>query len=865
MNDVLKSRKRISHFEQDNAQIKEIKIYVEQVLDAAYGCYVWPSALVLSEFLFYNRTRFLNKTILEVGAGTCLPSLTILKSTQPAHMIVTDIESILPVIHDCLRLNGIQETVWVEALEWGQFGSPKSIDYLIRHTVQAEWDTKIDYIIGSDTFYDPSEFENLLVLVSYVVHQHNQNCVFFTAYQERSPKRSIQYLLDKWDLQCRLIPKDLFEFDELKYIDDQDDESEIKVNSVELSHCRPYYIDGKALPDYHNMVQRRLHGLIVSVGDVAQWNVGGREIQCSIKSISGDQTHYKIDQHITEIEICTERPTKKKNTENGYVKSLVDIISHSFTNSDAYHILGIPTVKSILLHGVSGVGKTTIIKRVAESFACHLYEISIYDLLLYKEEEYTLAEFLNYNPLSLIINKAKHTTPSIVILRDLNALVGGEKSRKLVDILQKEIDKIDNSVCVIGLAHQLSSLPEAFKRTDIFRQHMAIPIPTMPERAQLVKEILQEELDLEGESLEKITTQISLRTSGYVARDLKRLVRQAKLKSLRRRHENQEEVDVADKLAKLSLCVIDEGDFEYALETYRAPQQIEQGTTVPKRNWKELGGYQAIKDRIRQAVLLPLQEPHLFTKLGVKPPSGLLLYGPSGSGKTAIVQALITESKMNVLSIKGPEIFSKYLGETEEKIRKLFNAAKRMAPCIIFIDEMDAIGSKRGLDDVSGGVNERVLSTLLNEMDGVEGRQGVIVIGCTNRPDQIDDAILRPGRLDQLIFVGLPTLEDRVDIIMAYMRRMSVFEDVDPEMIAKKTEFCTGADLENLFREAGTLALRKDMNAQYIRKEDIEDVIVNICERAENQILQGKLDIYERNKHLVILIVIIRSSRKVVN
>lgn len=167
-------------------------------------------------------------------------------------MIVTDIESILPVIHDCLKLNDIQETVRIEALEWGQFGSPKSIDYLIRNTVQAEWDTKIDYIIGSDTFYDPSgkkrlnkndknsyisyiEFENLLVLVSYVIHQHNQNCVFFTAYQERSPKRSIQHLLDKWDLQCRLIPKDLFEFDELKYIDDEDDESEIKVNSGTLS------------------------------------------------------------------------------------------------------------------------------------------------------------------------------------------------------------------------------------------------------------------------------------------------------------------------------------------------------------------------------------------------------------------------------------------------------------------------------------------------------------------------------------------------------------------------------------------------------------------------------------------------------
>ncbi|CAO3680990.1 unnamed protein product [Rhizopus stolonifer] len=179
--------------------------------------------------------KFMDKTVLEVGAGTCLPSLTILKSIQPAHMIVTDIENILPVIHDCLELNNVRELVHVSALDWGQFGTPNSIDYLIKHTVQAKWDTKIDYIIGSDTFYDPSEFENLLVLISCVIHQHNPNCVFFTAYQERSPKRSIQYLLEKWNLQCRLIPKDSFDFDELKYTDDQDIESEIKVNSGTLS------------------------------------------------------------------------------------------------------------------------------------------------------------------------------------------------------------------------------------------------------------------------------------------------------------------------------------------------------------------------------------------------------------------------------------------------------------------------------------------------------------------------------------------------------------------------------------------------------------------------------------------------------
>ncbi|CAO3680982.1 unnamed protein product [Rhizopus stolonifer] len=443
-----------------------------------------------------------------------------------------------------------------------------------------------------------------------------------------------------------------------------------------------------------------------------------------------------------------------------------------------------------------------------------------------------------------MMNKAVHTAPSIVILRDLNAFSKDEKSQRLIDILSKEIRKINNSVCVIGLARQLSSLPDAFKRTDIFRQHMALPIPTMTERTGLIKEILEEE-DMNSSLCEKYASQISLRTSGYVAKDLKRLIKQAQLKSKRRLPKQ----DIADQLAHLSLSSdIHWEDIEYALEAYRPSQQMEQGSSVPKRDWKEWGGYKSTKDKVRQAVLLPIQQPQVFTKLGIKPPSGLLLYGPSGSGKTALVQALITESKMNVIAIKGPEIFSKYLGETEEKVRKLFASAKRMAPCIVFIDEMDAIGSKRGAD-LSGGVNERVLSTLLNEMDGVEGRQGVVVIGCTNRPDHIDDAILRPGRLDQLVYIGLPTLEDRVDIARSYISRMSVAKDVDPKELAKQTEFCTGADIENLFREAGTLALRKNMETQHICKEDFDNVIISICERAENQVLQGKLDVYERFLH----------------
>lgn len=358
------------------------------------------------------------------------------------------------------------------------------------------------------------------------------------------------------------------------------------------------------------------------------------------------------------------------------------------------------------------------------------------------------------------------------------------------------------------------------------------------------------------------------RTSGYVVRDLILLLRQAKLKSMR---SNQ---DIVNQLKNLTLDqdgTIQWSDFEYALSTYRPSQRTQIESTLPKRDWDEMGGYKTIKDRMKQAILLPLFQPQVFKKLGIKPPSGLLLYGPSGCGKTALVQALVSESMMNIISINGPEIFSKYLGETEHKLRTIFATAKRISPCIIFVDEMDAIGTKRGMDASDGnGVNERVLSTLLNEMDGVEERQGVVVIGCTNRPDQIDDAILRPGRLDQLIFVGLPTLEDRIDIIQKLVKKVSVSNSVDPIELAKQTEFCTGADLENLFRydkiplfylimppnihaykyrEAGTAALRNDINTNSIDQQDIDSAIVSICERAEDQILQGNLNVYEKFLH----------------
>ncbi|KAM3589631.1 hypothetical protein VKS41_000489 [Umbelopsis sp. WA50703] len=314
--------------------------------------------------------------------------------------------------------------------------------------------------------------------------------------------------------------------------------------------------------------------------------------------------------------------------------------------------------------------------------------------------------------------------------------------------------------------------------------------------------------------------------------------------------------DVASALDNLSLSegqnnsspILGWNNLEYALENSLPSQQAGFETTMDKKSWDDIGGYADLKIKLQRAVLLPISNPETYATLGISPPSGLLLYGPSGCGKSLLVQALASESTMNVINVKGPEVFSKYLGETEAVIRNLFATAKRVSPCIVFIDEMDSIACKRGWDSGEGGnsVNERVLSTLLNEMDGVEGRTGVFVIGCTNRPDQIDDAILRPGRLDLLLHVDLPTRQDRQHIIQGIMSQMAIASEVNAETIAEATAHCTGADLHSIFREAAKHAIREDVHISHIFQRHIDIAVGNVQRKAEKYALDGSNQVFKK-------------------
>ncbi|KAF9431139.1 spermatogenesis associated protein 5 [Podila epigama] len=505
-----------------------------------------------------------------------------------------------------------------------------------------------------------------------------------------------------------------------------------------------------------------------------------------------------------------------------------------------------------LITGVSGSGKKTLAKACCQRLALRIFPLSLARALADKEiMESDQSATLSH--IHTIFDRALQAAPSAVIIEDMDAIakdVGMESQlhSTTVSILRQEMERArqGNNVFVIGISRNRAKLPETFVRPDLFQHEFNITVPLKAQR----QEILEGYLRLACKDTLSDTRALALRTaqmtSGYVAKDLRDLCRSALLHSNRRNCLASETINMEDSVDNLGGMLerttitneleprvrsgIEWKDLEYAIGASKPSQQVEFDGHVHQTRWGDFGGYSLLKKRVYQAVHWPITHPETFKRMGVKPPMGLLLYGPSGCGKTMLVQALASESNMNFIPIKGPEIFSKYLGETEATLRRLFAMARQIAPCILFFDEMDSIGAKRGWGgdgDSAGtnGVNERVLSTLLNEMDGVEERAGVIVIGCTNQPRAIDDALLRPGRLDQLIYLGYPTLKDRQEIIETIAKRIPLTEDASVRSrLAKETAGFSPADLEALFREAAIKTLRRDIKSVCVDIADIDVV-----------------------------------------
>lgn len=496
------------------------------------------------------------------------------------------------------------------------------------------------------------------------------------------------------------------------------------------------------------------------------------------------------------------------------IMKIREMIELPLKHPELFERLGIDPPKGVLLYGPPGTGKTLIARAVANESGASFFTINGPEIMskFYGQSEENLRR---------AFEEAEKNAPSIIFIDEIDAIapkreeVHGEVERRVVSQLLTLMDGLKGrgKVIVIGATNRPDSLDPALRRPGRFDREIEIGVPDRNGR----KEILQ--IHTRGMPLADDVDLDYLAdvTHGFVGADLAALAREAAMSALRR-YLPEIDLDKPIPTEVLRKMVVTMKDFKEALKNIEPSALREVMVEIPKVKWDDIGGLHEVKQRLREAVEWPLKNPKVFKRMGIRPPKGILLYGPPGTGKTLLAKAVATESEANFLSIKGPEIFSKWVGESEKAIRELFKKAKQTAPSIIFLDELDALAPRRGSYEGTR-VTETVVNQLLTSIDGLEQLNDVVVIGATNRPDIIDPSLLRPGRFDELILVGPPDKEARKEIFKIHTRKMPLADDVDLDELAELTEGYAGADIEGICREAGMIALRENMNANVVKME----------------------------------------------
>ena len=495
-----------------------------------------------------------------------------------------------------------------------------------------------------------------------------------------------------------------------------------------------------------------------------------------------------------------------------------EMIELPLKHPELFDRLGIDPPKGVLLHGPPGTGKTLIAKAVANEAGASFFTINGPEIMskFYGQSEENLRK---------VFQEAEKNAPSIIFLDEIDAIapkrseVHGEVERRVVSQLLTLLDGLKGrgKVIVIGATNIPDAIDPALRRPGRFDREIRIGVPDREGR----KEILQIHTRSMPKGEDFNIDLLADITYGFVGADLAALAREAAMNALRR---YLPEIDLekpipTDVLEKMEVTM---QDFKQALKGIEPSAIREFFVEVPKVTWNDVGGLQQVKQSLREAVEWPLEKPQVFKRMGIKPPRGILLYGPPGTGKTLIAKAVANESNANFISIKGPEILSKWVGESEKAVRELFKRAKQVAPTIVFLDELDAIAPRRGVYSGSH-VTESVVNQLLTSMDGLESMEGVVVIGATNRPDIIDPGLLRPGRFDRLLLVPAPDKEARIEILKIHTKDMPLDKNVDLKEIAERSEGYSGADLEALCREAAMIALRKNEKAKKVTLSNFEE------------------------------------------
>ena len=515
-----------------------------------------------------------------------------------------------------------------------------------------------------------------------------------------------------------------------------------------------------------------------------------------------------------------------------------EIIELPLKHPELFERLGIHPPKGVLLYGPPGTGKTLIARAVANESGANFFSINGPEIMskYYGQSEQKLRE---------IFLKAEESAPSIIFIDEIDSIapkreeVQGEVERRVVAQLLTLMDglKERGHVVVIGASNRIDAVDPALRRPGRFDREINIGVPDKNGR----KEVLAIHtrgmpMGISEQEKNEFLDEISEYTYGFVGADLAALVRESAMNALRR-YLPEIDLDKPIPAEILEKMAVRKEDFMEALKLIEPSSLREVTAEIPNVKWTDIGGLNEVKSELREAVELPLLKPDVFKKLGIRPSKGFMLYGPPGVGKTLLAKAVATESKANFISVKGPEVLSKWVGESEKAIREIFKKAKQVAPCIVFLDEIDSIAPRRGsLGD--SGVTERMVNQLLTSLDGIETLQGVVVIGATNRPDIVDNALVRSGRFDKMIYIPPPDRESRLKIFEVHTKNMPLSRDVNLEELADKTDGYVGADLENLCREAGMMAYRENPDASEVSQKNFMEAMRVIKPSVDENVLK---------------------------
>ncbi|KAK4841214.1 hypothetical protein QYF36_000852 [Acer negundo] len=502
------------------------------------------------------------------------------------------------------------------------------------------------------------------------------------------------------------------------------------------------------------------------------------------------------------------------------VESLRELITFPLLYSEQALKLGLKWPRGLLLYGPPGTGKTSLVRAVVQECDAHLTVISPHSVHKAHagESEKVLREAFKEASSHAMSGK-----PSVVFIDEIDALCPRRDHRREQDVrLASQLFTLMDSnkpsstsiphVVVVASTNRVDAIDPALRRSGRFDAEIEVTVPTEEERFEILKLYakkipLESNVDLQA---------IAACCNGYVGADLEALCREATMSAVKRSSD-------ADECASV-FCVTME-DWKHARSV--VGPSITRGVTVeiPKVSWEDIGGLRDLKKKLQQAVEWPIKHSDAFSRLGVSPVRGVLLHGPPGCSKTTLAKAAAHAAQASFFSLSGAELYSMYVGESEALLRDTFRRARLAAPSIIFFDEADVVAAKRGGSSSSNiAVGERLLSTLLTEMDGLEQAKGILVLAATNRPHAIDAALMRPGRFDLVLYVPPPDLEARYEILRVHTRNMKVGDDVDLRGIAEDTELFTGAELEGLCREAGIVALRENISATVVCNHHFQTV-----------------------------------------